>query len=67
MGCHTRAVHERHVEKVGAMSSLLLMTLIELIESCVLYVSILMCVSEWEESPNLQLFSFTSTLISITR
>ena len=37
MGCHTRAVHESHVEKVGAMSSLLLMTLIELIESCMLY------------------------------
>ena len=30
----------------GAMSSLLLTTLIELIESCMLYVSIIVCVSE---------------------
>ena len=67
MGCHMCAVHESHVEKVGAMSSLLLMTLIELIESCMLYISVIMCVSEWEESPNLQLFSFTTTPISITR
>ena len=46
MGCHTCAVHESHVERVGAMSSLLLMTLIVLIESRMLYVSIIMCVSE---------------------
>ena len=43
MGCHMCAVHESHVERVGAMSSLLLMTLIELIESCMLYISIIMC------------------------
>ena len=67
MGCHTRAVHESHVEKVGAMSSLLLMTLIELIENCMLYISVITCVSEWAESPNLQLFSFTTTPISKTR
>ena len=42
----TRAVHESHVEKVGAMSSLLLMTLIELIENCMLYISVITCVSE---------------------
>ena len=43
---HMCALHESHVEKVGAMSSLLLMTLIELIESCMLYISVIMCVSE---------------------
>ena len=37
MGCHMCAVHESHVEKVGAMSSLLLMTSIVLIESRMLY------------------------------
>ena len=46
MGCHTCAVHERHVEKMGAVGSLLLMTLIVLIESCMLYVSVIMCVNE---------------------
>ena len=51
--------------KEGAISSLLLMTVIVLIESCMLYVSIIMCVGELEESPNLQLFSFTTTHISI--
>ena len=64
MGCHTCAVHESHVEKRGCLVK------------CATYdtdsanwklyavhIHNSMCVSEWEESPTLQLFPH----ISITR